>query len=48
MELNLLDIIILIPLLLFAYNGYKKGLIIEIATLIALVLGIYASIHFLL
>jgi membrane protein required for colicin V production len=46
MEVNLLDIIILIPLLLFAFNGYKKGLIIEIATLIALVLGIYAAIHF--
>ncbi len=46
MEINLLDIIILIPLLLFAYNGFKKGLIIEIATLVALILGIYSAIYF--
>ena len=46
MEINLLDILILIPLLLFAYHGYKKGLIIEVATLAALLLGIYSAIYF--
>ena len=46
MEINLLDIIILIPLLLFAWNGYKKGLIIEVASLAALVIGLYAAFFF--
>jgi len=46
MELNVIDILILIPLLLFAFNGYKKGLIIEIATLSALMLGIYSAVYF--
>lgn len=46
MSINLLDLIILIPLLLFAFNGYKKGIIIEITTLAALLLGIYAALFF--
>jgi len=46
MSINLLDLIILIPLLLFAFNGYKKGIIIEITTLAALILGIYAALFF--
>jgi membrane protein required for colicin V production len=46
MNINLLDIILLVPLLLFAFNGYKKGIIIEITTLAALVLGIYAALFF--
>ncbi|MBN1339118.1 MAG: CvpA family protein [Bacteroidales bacterium] len=44
--MNLLDIIILIPVIWFAFSGFKRGLIIEIATLAALILGVYASIHF--
>lgn len=44
--MNLLDIILLIPLLWLGYRGFRKGLIIELASLAALVLGIYASIHF--
>ena len=43
MTVNLLDILIIVPLLLFAWNGYRKGLIIEIASLAALVLGLYAA-----
>ena len=46
MSINLLDLILLIPLLLFAFQGYKKGIIIEVATLLALVLGIYAALFF--
>ncbi len=46
MNINLLDLILLIPLLLFAYNGFKKGIIIEITTLAALILGIYAALFF--
>ncbi len=46
MNINLLDILLAIPLLLFAWKGYKKGLIIEISTLAALILGLYFAIYF--
>ncbi len=46
MEVNLLDIIFLIPLLLFAYNGFKKGIVIEVASLGALILGLYFAFYF--
>jgi len=46
MTVNLLDIIIIVPLLLFAWNGYKKGLIIEVASLAALILGLYMAFFF--
>ena len=44
--MNLLDIILILPIILFAYNGYKKGFIIELSSLVALVLGIYLAINF--
>ena len=44
--MNYLDIVLALFLVYGAYNGFKKGLIIEIATLIALCLGIYGSILF--
>jgi len=44
--MNILDIIILIPVAWLAYRGFSRGLIIEIATLAALILGIYISVHF--
>ncbi|MCK5846128.1 MAG: CvpA family protein [Bacteroidales bacterium] len=44
--MNYLDAILAIPLLWFTYKGFSKGLIIELATLIALLLGIYISAHF--
>lgn len=46
MTVNLLDILILIPLLLWAYQGYKKGLIVSLASLAALVLGLYFALYF--
>ncbi len=46
MSINLLDIILLIPLLWFGYKGFKKGLIIEIASLAAFVLGLYFAFSF--
>ncbi|MFK5855659.1 MAG: CvpA family protein [Bacteroidota bacterium] len=46
MTINLLDILIIIPLMLFAWNGFKKGLIIEIASLVALILGLYMAFFF--
>jgi membrane protein required for colicin V production len=44
--MNFIDAIIAIPLLWFTYKGFTKGLIIELATLIALLLGIYIAGHF--
>jgi membrane protein required for colicin V production len=44
--MNLLDILLIVPLLWFAYRGFKRGLIIELASLAALILGIFAALHF--
>ena len=44
--MNSLDYILLIPLLYGLYRGFTKGLIIELASLLALILGIYGSLHF--
>jgi len=44
--MNILDIIIGVPIIWMAYRGFSKGFIIEIATLIGLVAGIYAAMHF--
>lgn len=44
--MSIIDILIGIPLLWAMVKGFKNGLIFEVATLIALVLGIYGAIHF--
>lgn len=44
--MNFLDIIFIIPIIWFAYQGFKRGLIIELASLVALILGIYAALYF--
>jgi membrane protein required for colicin V production len=44
--MNFVDIIIILPLLYAAWVGFRKGLIIEVFTLLALLVGIYAGIHF--
>lgn len=43
---NALDLVLLLPLLLGAYSGWKKGLILEVFGLLALAGGIYGGIHF--
>lgn len=45
-KMNYLDILLLIPILIGAWRGFKKGIIIELFTLLALLVGIYAAIHF--
>jgi membrane protein required for colicin V production len=42
--MNVLDIIFLVPLLFALYRGFKKGLIHMIASLAALILGIFGAI----
>ena len=44
--MNYIDIVIIVPVLWGAYIGYKKGLIIEVVSLIALGFGIWGGIHF--
>lgn len=44
--MNYLDILLFIPLIFGAWRGFKKGFIIELFTLLALLVGIYAGIHF--
>ena len=44
--MNWLDIVLAIPMLWFLYRGFRNGLIIELASLAALVLGIYVALHF--
>jgi membrane protein required for colicin V production len=44
--MNYLDIIIIVPLIWGAYKGFKKGFIIEIASFIALGLGIWGGMRF--
>ena len=43
---NYLDIILAIPLLWFCYKGFKNGLVIEAASLGALLLGVWGAYHF--
>ncbi len=44
--MNWLDIVLAIPLLWFTYKGFRNGLIIELASLAALILGIFIALHF--
>jgi membrane protein required for colicin V production len=44
--MNYIDIVILIPLLWAGYRGFSKGFIIELASIVALVLGIWGGVHF--
>ncbi|MBL4653077.1 MAG: CvpA family protein [Flavobacteriales bacterium] len=44
--MNYIDIAITIPLIWGAYKGFTKGLIIELASVIALILGGYVGMHF--
>ena len=44
--MNYIDIILVIPVVWGLYKGIKKGLIIELASLIALIFGIYGGIKF--
>ena len=44
--MNYIDILILVPVIYAGWKGFKHGLIIEVFTLLALVVGLYAGIHF--
>ncbi|TNF49088.1 MAG: CvpA family protein [Bacteroidetes bacterium] len=44
--MNFLDVLLIVPLIYAGYKGFKHGLIIEVFTLMALFLGLYAGINF--
>lgn len=44
--MHLIDIIVGVPILWAIYKGLKKGLIVEVTGLVALVIGIYGAIKF--
>lgn len=44
--MGLLDIVLGLPLILGLWKGLKNGLFMEIASIIALIAGIYGAIHF--
>ncbi|NQY66902.1 MAG: CvpA family protein [Flavobacteriales bacterium] len=43
---NLFDIVLIIPIVLALVKGYRKGLIIEVASLIALFLGVIVGLKY--
>ncbi len=44
--MNYLDLLLAIPLAYAAWKGFRKGFVIEVFTLLAFFVGIYAGIHF--
>lgn len=44
--MNYIDILLLISIGYAAYKGFKNGLVVEVFTLLALLVGLYAGIHF--
>ncbi len=44
--MNFIDVLFLIPIGYAVFKGFKNGFIIEICTLLALLVGLYAGIHF--
>ena len=44
--MNYIDFLLLIPIAWFAYKGFNNGLIRELASIVALVAGLYASFKF--
>jgi membrane protein required for colicin V production len=44
--MEIIDLVILIPLIYGAWKGYKKGFIMELFTILALLVGLYAAFHF--
>ena len=44
--MNKIDVILALPLIWGAFIGFKKGLILELASFVGLILGIYGAIKF--
>ena len=44
--MNIVDLVIIAIVALGAFNGYRNGLIVELASLLGFLLGIYCSLHY--
>jgi membrane protein required for colicin V production len=44
--MEIIDLIILIPLIYGAWKGFKKGFVMELFTILALLVGLYTAFHF--
>lgn len=44
--MSYLDIVFAIPIICLCVRGFSKGFIIEVASLVAIVLGVYVAFHF--
>ena len=44
--MEIIDLVILIPLIYGAWKGFKKGFVMELFTILALLVGLYAAFHF--
>ncbi|MFA6923051.1 MAG: CvpA family protein [Bacteroidales bacterium] len=44
--MHFLDVVIGVPLLWTAFKGFRKGLILEILSIITLIVAVYGGIHF--
>lgn len=45
-QMNILDIILAIPMAYLLYKGYRRGLVFELSSLLGLILGCWAAVHF--
>lgn len=45
-NMNFLDILLAIPLCYFIYKGWRRGLVFEIVSLVSILLGAWACVHF--
>lgn len=43
--MNAIDIVLMVPMAFLMYKGWKRGLVREVATLVGVVAGIWASVH---
>ena len=44
--MNYFDYLLLLPVVYGLYRGFTKGLIVELASLVALIAGVYGAMHF--
>ncbi len=44
--MNFIDVFIVVILLWFGYKGFKKGLVFELVSIVALILGVYGGLKF--
>lgn len=45
-NINYIDLLLILPLAWAAYKGFRRGLVLEIASIVGLIAGVYAAIKF--